>query len=127
MKTVTIEQVVEGIKAGGYPQGREHVIEWSGEYEYEGNVVNADAIGVAALNLGIDAQDLELALMDITLRKNSPISLTAFIIELNDKKQLSFLDIAAQVLLKFKQKMKTEIQVEERDFSKVTNYGGTIY
>jgi hypothetical protein len=127
MKKITIEQVIEGIKAGGYPQGRNHLIEWSSDYEYEGEIVNADAIGIAALNLGLDAHDLLNALMDVSPRKNSSVTLAYFIVELNDVKELGLAEITSQVLVKFKQKLKTEIDVQEGDFTKVTNYKGTIY
>jgi hypothetical protein len=121
---ITIQNVLDAIKLGGYPQGREHVIEWCGDIEFEGDIKDADAIGVAALNLGISPQGLLNTLYEVIARKNSTESLAGLLISLNDTKQLDFGGIYAQTTLKYKAKLKSVVEVKEQDYSKVTNYQG---
>jgi hypothetical protein len=124
-RSVTIQEVVEAIAAAGYPQGFYHAIEWSHPTEeYEGTIVNACAIGQAALNLGVDPQFFESNLFEIRLRKNSSTSLREFIVDLNDEKKYDLPRISKEIETKFKSRLKEGFTVAVMDFSSVPNYQG---
>lgn len=124
-RSVTIEQVVGAIAAAGYPQGFYHAIEWSHPTEeYEGTIVNACAIGQAALNLGVDPEFLDSQLWDVKLRKNSQLSLREYIVDLNDEKKFDLARIAREIEAKFKAKLKDEFTVAVMDFTSIPNYQG---
>jgi hypothetical protein len=124
-RSVTIREVVEAINAAGYPQGFYHAIEWSHPTEeYEGTIVNACAIGQAALNLGVDPEFLEMYLYEVKSRKNSTFSLREFIVELNDEKKFDLPRIAKEVEVKFKAKLNEQFAVAVMDYSSIPNYQG---
>jgi hypothetical protein len=121
---VTVQNIVEAIRLGGYTQGRFHAIKWIGDKEFEGDIEDACAVGTAALNLGVDPYHLEAEMKNIMLRKNSSTSMYIFIVEQNDGKKLSLKDISVSIQVKFKAHLNTILEVPERDYSKVTNYQG---
>lgn len=124
-RSVTIQEVVEAIDAAGYPQGFYHAIEWSHPTEeFEGTIVNACAIGQAALNLGVDPEFFEMYLYEVKARKNSTLSLRDFIVDLNDEKKFDLPKIAKEVEVKFKAKLKDQFTVVIMDYSSIPNYQG---
>ena len=81
---ITLAKVIEAMKVGGYTQGRYHLL----ADDDNGHIIDACAIGQAALNLGVDAMDLQRALdIGITSRKNSE-AFNETVFKLNDEKKV---------------------------------------
>lgn len=93
----TVQDVINAIRKDGYAQAFGELV----EYDSEGNILEACAVGQAALNLDINPDDLMTQLDDMELHPNgkdselSEIStLSGLIIHYNDSKKYPLSKIA---------------------------------
>ncbi len=108
-KTITLRDIIQAIKKDGYKQATATLLRdgagfpvYSDTWRGRGEPVtfaSACAIGQAAVNLGVDAEQLNTILGDISFLDNGnyDTSLRYRIVELNDRLGLSCGDIAEQL------------------------------
>lgn len=112
-KLVTIEQIIEAIRLGGYTQAYQHIL----QDDEEGNIIDACAIGQAALNLGVSFPSLSVALEEH--------GLLTHLILWNDVDKKKLPQIARSMKSTFKDKLKVLVACKTWDYSQeFINYQG---
>lgn len=132
-KTVSMAQVLDAMELGGYKQGFAHLVESDSQEGKEvGFVLNADAIGQAALNLGIDDGKLAEWLDETMFSryagcKDHPESkldsVYLYIVHLNDYHEEPPYKIATHIRRKFKGRLTDSHKFEPFEWHN-TNYQG---
>jgi len=133
-KEISIQKMIEAIKIGGYAQGYNHLIYTTSESSIEeGEIVDACAIGQAALNLGISDTALSEKLQMVMFSRNvkcvegcTKINKNAWnlIVHLNDEHEFGLDKIAAILVDRLPKTVKNlSFPVTEGDWRN-TNYQG---
>jgi hypothetical protein len=65
MKELSLRQIIQAIREGPLPKGYEEFFHFAHSDDYEFEIIAADAIGNAAIVLGVDADELYDTLSDI--------------------------------------------------------------
>lgn len=125
-REISIAQVIEAMEKGGYTQGFFHLLESdSSEGKNVGFILNACAIGQAALNLGVEDVKLSewLSAINLPRKVNDISSLEAYIVYLNDQEMTPTEEIAATIKKKCKSILNKKETFETYEWNN-TNYQG---
>lgn len=119
MRTLKISEVVRALELGGYTLGRTHLLDTG---DGDDRVVDACAMGIMALNLGVDGmalyEELDKVILsnDVSMRDN----LTQWVDR--DKKPLEA--VIKSLSAKSKKVLQLEVTVPIADYGFLTNYHG---
>lgn len=136
---VTVAKILDAIEDDGYEQSigrlvkkgweeREGIVDEMGYPKYDTIVEYACAMGQAALNLGVDAQELynsdKLRSMTITYI-GSYVSAIGAIVDMNDDKRMSLKDIA-RAMRKYltAEQLNKKVNLHKRDYTEFKNWRG---
>lgn len=110
-----IKTLMDEIRANGIAQTGSTLI----QRDSQGKVISACAIGMGAVNLGLDENELNNLLDDIKIKDDrfGESNLASLIIELNDGQGFTFAQIADYVEENYPELMHKRVSVSEKTFN----------